>query len=99
MSHQFVYHDFVSFVSLQINAEFKRITTMPLQSRFLSQLDMLSHKLLKLFNKRGGQIGKRLQSILTCMTEVREFENFEIVLIGVHIEFEQEFFLQIFFLP
>uniref|UniRef100_A0A1A8CKM6 Uncharacterized protein n=2 Tax=Nothobranchius kadleci TaxID=1051664 RepID=A0A1A8CKM6_NOTKA len=27
---------------VQINAEFKRITTLPLQSRFLSQLDILS---------------------------------------------------------
>lgn len=89
----YVYRD---FVSLQISAEFKRITTMPLQSRFLSQLDLLSDKLLKLFKNRGGQIGKRLQSILACMTEVREFENFEIVLIGVHIEFEQGLLSNIF---
>lgn len=44
---------------------------MPLQSRFLSQLDVLSDKLLNLFKNRGGQIGKRLQSILAHMTEVR----------------------------
>lgn len=54
----------------QINAEFKRITTIPLQSRFLSQLDVLSDKLLKLFEKRGGQIGKQLQSNLAHMTQV-----------------------------
>ena len=29
---------------------------MPLQSRFLSQLDVLSDRLVKLFEKRGGQI-------------------------------------------
>ncbi|XP_074551477.1 uncharacterized protein LOC141808698 isoform X2 [Halichoeres trimaculatus] len=58
----------------QINAEFKRITTIPLQSRFLSQLDVLSDKLLKPFEKRGGQIGKRLQSILTHMAEVDDVD-------------------------
>ncbi|KAM9354214.1 uncharacterized protein KZ484_012402 [Pholidichthys leucotaenia] len=52
------------FETSEINAEFKRITTVPLQSRFFSQLDVLSDKLLKLFEKRGGQIGKHLQSIL-----------------------------------
>ena len=55
----------------QINAEFKRITTMPLQSRFLSQLDVLSDRLVKLFEKRGRQIGKRLQSIMADMSQVR----------------------------
>lgn len=44
---------------------------MPLQSRFLSQLGLLSDKLLKLFEKRGRQTGKHLQSILEHMTQVR----------------------------
>lgn len=54
----------------QINAEFKRITTMPLQSRFLSQLDVHSEKLIKLFKNRGGQIGRRLGDIIAPMDEV-----------------------------
>lgn len=41
---------------------------MPMQSRFLSQLDVLSERL---FEKRGGQIGKRLQSIMADMSQVR----------------------------
>ncbi|XP_062257564.1 uncharacterized protein LOC133966602 [Platichthys flesus] len=53
----------------EINAEFKRITTMPLQSRFISQVDVLSDKLLKLFGKRGGQLGKLLQGILQNITQ------------------------------
>ena len=44
---------------------------MPLQSRFLTQLDVRSDKLLKLFEKRGGQIGKRLERTLAPMTQVR----------------------------
>ncbi|CAL8393718.1 unnamed protein product [Gadus morhua 'NCC'] len=42
---------------------------MPLQSRFRSQLDVRSDKLLKLFEKRGGQIGKRLERTLAPMTQ------------------------------
>ncbi|CAL8240823.1 unnamed protein product [Gadus morhua 'NCC'] len=42
---------------------------MPLQSRFLTQLDVRSDKLLKLFEKRGGQIGKRLERTLAPMTQ------------------------------
>lgn len=41
-------------------------------SKFLSQLDVLSEKLLKLFEKRGGQIGRKLQHILAHMAQVRE---------------------------
>ncbi|CAI5638382.1 unnamed protein product [Oreochromis niloticus] len=37
---------------------------MPLQSRLLSQIDVLSDKLIKVFKRRGGQRGRRLQNIL-----------------------------------
>lgn len=47
----------------QINAEFKRITTVPLQSKFLSQLDLHSENLARLFEKRGGQLGEKLKRI------------------------------------
>eukprot|EP00064_Thunnus_orientalis_P011202 superscaffoldBa00001593_g11232 len=43
-----------------INAEFKRITTMPLQSRFLSHLDLDSPSLLRVFAKRSVQQGNKL---------------------------------------
>ncbi|KAJ8014326.1 hypothetical protein DPEC_G00039080 [Dallia pectoralis] len=46
----------------KINAEFKRITTVPLQSKFLSQLDLYSDNLVKLFKKKGGQQGERLKN-------------------------------------
>ncbi|KAL7831129.1 hypothetical protein SRHO_G00306310 [Serrasalmus rhombeus] len=42
---------------------------MPLQSKFLSQLDAHSERLISLFKKRGGQIGKRLASIMAAMAE------------------------------
>ncbi|KAL1250774.1 hypothetical protein QQF64_018570 [Cirrhinus molitorella] len=53
----------------EINAEFKRITTISLQSRFFLQIDMLSDK-LKVFQKRGGQMGRRLQTIMEPMAQV-----------------------------
>ncbi|KAM9454161.1 B-cell receptor CD22-like [Clarias gariepinus] len=58
--------------TLTINAEFKCITTMPLQSRFLSQLDVLSDKILQLFVKRGGQIGRKLKSMQRMMLILQE---------------------------
>ncbi|KAJ7995377.1 hypothetical protein DPEC_G00243940 [Dallia pectoralis] len=48
----------------QVNAEFKRITTIPLQSKFMSQLDVYSEKLLKMFQGRGGELGRRLKSVM-----------------------------------
>ncbi|KAL7872442.1 hypothetical protein SRHO_G00074250 [Serrasalmus rhombeus] len=53
----------------EINAEFRRITTMPLQSRFLSQLDLHSANLLRVFVKRSGQQGKMLRDIVAMMTD------------------------------
>ncbi|XP_034562508.1 uncharacterized protein LOC117829078 [Notolabrus celidotus] len=57
------------FDAAEINAEFKRITTMPLQSRFLSQLDLLSESLLRVFAKRSGEQGKKLKDIAAMMTD------------------------------
>ncbi|XP_071061694.1 uncharacterized protein [Pseudochaenichthys georgianus] len=51
----------------EINSEFKRITTKPLQSKCLSQLDLHSGTLMKLFQKRGGQLGGRLETIILQM--------------------------------
>lgn len=58
----------LTIMSFQINAEFKRITTMPLQSRFLSQLDLLSESLLRVFSQRSGEQGKKLKDIVAMMT-------------------------------
>ncbi|XDV25456.1 hypothetical protein PO909_029372 [Leuciscus waleckii] len=58
----------VPILMFQINAEFKRITTMPLQSRFLSQLDLFTANLLKVFEKRSGQQGKKLRDMSVIVT-------------------------------
>ncbi|KAF3859055.1 hypothetical protein F7725_021454 [Dissostichus mawsoni] len=51
----------------EINAEFKRITTIPLQSKFLSQLDLYSANLLKMFESTTGQKGKKLKALTNNM--------------------------------
>ncbi|XP_056297690.1 uncharacterized protein LOC130211094 isoform X1 [Pseudoliparis swirei] len=47
-----------------VNAEFMRITTMPLQTKFMAQLDRYSADLTKLFSKRGGTAGKKIRRIM-----------------------------------
>ncbi len=59
------------------NAEFRRITTLPLQSKFLSQLDRFSDDLLKVFTKKGGVIRKRIQDVMVPMSQVVLFLYFK----------------------
>uniref|UniRef100_A0AAV2MLI1 Uncharacterized protein n=1 Tax=Knipowitschia caucasica TaxID=637954 RepID=A0AAV2MLI1_KNICA len=53
----------------EINSEFKRITTVPLQCKFLYRLDLYSAKLSELFLKRGGQLGQKLKSLMAPVTD------------------------------
>uniref|UniRef100_A0A3P9K7E0 Uncharacterized protein n=1 Tax=Oryzias latipes TaxID=8090 RepID=A0A3P9K7E0_ORYLA len=68
------------FDPAEINTEFKRITTMPLQSRFLSQLNFLSESLLTVFAKRSGKQGKMLKDMMmvrTCQL-LSNFFNYQV---------------------
>lgn len=51
------------FTPVQINEEFKRCNTVPLQSSFMSNLDKFIPKLLTLFSAVGGALGQRLKSL------------------------------------
>ncbi|TNN38083.1 hypothetical protein EYF80_051751 [Liparis tanakae] len=57
-----------------VNAEFMRITTMPLQTKFMAQLDRYSADLTKLFSKRGGAAGKKSRHIMERMAQVWQRE-------------------------
>ncbi|XP_047229466.1 uncharacterized protein LOC124873030 [Girardinichthys multiradiatus] len=59
----------------EINAEFKRITTIPLQSTFLSQLDHHFNNLMKLFKRRGGQFGQKLKQIVAQMDDCEDVDT------------------------
>lgn len=54
----------------QVNAEFSRITTVPLLSTFLSQLDYYTDKLMGVFRKKGGKAGRNISLIVAAMDKL-----------------------------
>ncbi|XP_068427651.1 uncharacterized protein [Clinocottus analis] len=54
----------VLFDPLQINEEFRRCNTIPLESTFISQLDRYTPKFLELFSSKGGAVGQRMKNVL-----------------------------------
>ncbi|XP_073346576.1 uncharacterized protein [Pagrus major] len=52
------------FDPIQINEEFRRCNTIPLESTFLFQLDRYTPKFLELFSSKGGAVGQRIKSVL-----------------------------------
>ncbi|XP_041840519.1 uncharacterized protein LOC121639392 [Melanotaenia boesemani] len=52
----------------EVKAEFKRITTVELQSKFFSQLDAHSENLMKVFARKGGVLGKKIKAVMLPMT-------------------------------
>ncbi|KAI4896279.1 hypothetical protein NFI96_025685, partial [Prochilodus magdalenae] len=54
------------FTSRQVNAEFTRITTVPLLSTFMSKLDHYSSQLMRVFKKKGGTVGRSINLIMAA---------------------------------
>ncbi|MEQ2236388.1 hypothetical protein ILYODFUR_012291, partial [Ilyodon furcidens] len=54
----------------QIEEEFLRITLKPLLSTFLGKLDQFSPKLLSLYRRKGGAVGKKLDTTLDMLDEI-----------------------------
>ncbi|ROI42828.1 hypothetical protein DPX16_7105 [Anabarilius grahami] len=52
------------FTVNEINAEFMRITTVPLISKFLAQLDKCTANLQKVFSSKGGASGQKISRIM-----------------------------------
>ncbi|KAG9281082.1 sterile alpha motif domain-containing protein 3-like [Astyanax mexicanus] len=50
-----------------VNAEFTRITTVPLLSTFMSNLDHYSSQLMRVFKKKGGTAGHSISLIMAAM--------------------------------
>ncbi|KAK5934188.1 hypothetical protein CgunFtcFv8_014604 [Champsocephalus gunnari] len=63
------------FQQSEVNAEFLRITTSPLQSKFMWQLDHFSDKLLKIFKTKGRLKGHKIKEALAISDS---FENIHI---------------------
>ncbi|CAL9691165.1 unnamed protein product [Knipowitschia caucasica] len=63
------------FSENQINAEFTRITTVPLIPTFMSKLDQYSNKLMKVFKKKGGAAGRKITEIMVALEEKPNIET------------------------
>ncbi|KTF93003.1 hypothetical protein cypCar_00035295 [Cyprinus carpio] len=47
-----------------VNLEFMRITTVPLISKFIGQLDKYTDALMKVFRHKGGCAGQKIRTIM-----------------------------------
>ncbi|XP_033984230.1 uncharacterized protein LOC117480856 isoform X2 [Trematomus bernacchii] len=61
----------------EVNAEFMRITTFPLETKFLAQLDKHSTKLLQVIRSRGGVVKQKTTGILQVLDEEAEAGELE----------------------
>ncbi|XP_057196120.1 uncharacterized protein LOC130557969 isoform X3 [Triplophysa rosa] len=57
------------FQQEEINAEFLRITTLPLQSRFLASLDRQSSQLLQVIRSKGGVLREKTKDTIKVMDQ------------------------------
>ncbi|KAK0131259.1 Sterile alpha motif domain-containing protein 3 [Merluccius polli] len=55
------------FETSQINEEFRRLTTKPLEPKFMLMLDQYTPKLLGLFQSKGGAVGERLKANMSAL--------------------------------
>ncbi|CAL8403345.1 unnamed protein product [Arctogadus glacialis] len=49
---------------MQINLEFMRLTTVPLTSKFLGELDRLTDDLIRVFHTKGGAAGRKIIAVM-----------------------------------
>ncbi|XP_076748074.1 uncharacterized protein LOC143421845 [Maylandia zebra] len=77
------------FSPREINAEFQRITTVPLTSTFMAQLDNNTTKLTKVFRNKGGTSGRKITEIMAAIDEDVDFHEaeseMEKTLIGIYV--------------
>ncbi|CAB1416616.1 unnamed protein product [Pleuronectes platessa] len=53
----------------EINAEFMRVTTVPLETKFLAQLDKHTSKLLEVIRSKGGRVKEQTKATLQVLDE------------------------------
>ncbi|KAK0138175.1 hypothetical protein N1851_025511 [Merluccius polli] len=63
------------FTEAQINEEFKRITTVSLESTFLAKLDQCTPKLMTLTQSKGGAAGLKIRHIKDMLLEDNTVER------------------------
>ena len=60
----------MNLLSIQINEEFRRITTIPLEQTFMHKLDEYTPKLIALMEAKGGVMGIKMRPLLDRVSEV-----------------------------
>ncbi|XP_058478218.1 uncharacterized protein LOC131474286 [Solea solea] len=65
---QYIFDTCSAFL-FQINAEFMRITTVPLETKFLAQLDKHMSKLLDVIRSKGGRVQEQTKRTLQVLDE------------------------------
>ncbi|KAJ8375567.1 hypothetical protein SKAU_G00061470 [Synaphobranchus kaupii] len=58
----------------EINAEFLRVTAVPLQARFMAQLDRYSTQLLQVIRKKGGATREKTAKILQFLDQAADVD-------------------------
>ncbi|KAM3595015.1 uncharacterized protein V6R79_017130, partial [Siganus canaliculatus] len=58
-----------------VSAEFRRITTIPLIPKFMSQLDHYSGKIAGVLLKKGGAAGRRIRTIMAVIDQNDSIET------------------------
>ncbi|GAA6109074.1 uncharacterized protein LOC120946877 [Tachysurus ichikawai] len=53
----------------KVSVKFSRITTIPLVSKFMSQVDHFSTQLISVFRKKGGAAAQKINNILSVMDQ------------------------------
>uniref|UniRef100_A0A9J8D2D5 Uncharacterized protein n=1 Tax=Cyprinus carpio carpio TaxID=630221 RepID=A0A9J8D2D5_CYPCA len=56
----------------EVNLEFMRITTVPLISKFIGQLDKYTDALMKVFRHKGGCAGQKIRTIMALTAKDTE---------------------------
>ncbi|XP_042252026.1 uncharacterized protein LOC121886160 [Thunnus maccoyii] len=56
----------------EVNLEFMRITTVPLTSKFIGQLDRLTDDPIKVFCSKGGYAGQKIRTIMALTAKDNE---------------------------
>ncbi|KAJ4921920.1 hypothetical protein JOQ06_022184, partial [Pogonophryne albipinna] len=80
-----------TFALAFVNAEFKRITTINLQSKFFSSLDIHSTSLIDVYTKKGGVQGKKIKSIMLPITQTDSIDvRRECILKGLCVYFNED---------
>ncbi|XP_029956485.1 sterile alpha motif domain-containing protein 3-like isoform X1 [Salarias fasciatus] len=62
------------FSEQEVEAEFSRITTVPLRSKFMQQLDHHTARLLTIFRKKGGAAGLKIRKIMKDLDKTDAIE-------------------------